>query len=130
MAFRCTFDPVTRRGTATLSLEVTGAEFVAAMDALYLSADWQPGYDALWDLTPVDALVLDQEDVAAMVARTHELAPRMGRGRAAFVVPNELHQGAAALAIHLTRGGDRTRRLFVTLRDAVTWLDLGRAMIG
>jgi hypothetical protein len=130
MAYRFTVDPDARRALVTLSGDVTGAEFIAAMDALYLSPAWVPGYDALWDLTPVRALVLDLEDVAAIAGRTRELAPRMGGGRAAFVVPNELHQGAAALTIHLTRGGDRTRRLFGTLRDGADWLDLGRAALG
>jgi len=122
MAYRIEIDPEERRGVGVLYAGVTGEEFAEAMRALYEHPDWQPGFDAVWDLTDVRELVIDQPGVETIIAATLACRPRMGLGRAAFVVPHEMHHTIAALLIHRTREPGRERRLFERRAAADAWL--------
>ena len=122
MAITVTLHPDRRLGVALVDGLVTGADFVAAMEALYGHADWAPGFAALWDLTAVHELHIGPDDVAVIVARTRALGGQMGAGRAAFVVPRELDYLIARLITRRAEGDARERRLFATRAEADRWL--------
>jgi hypothetical protein len=123
MAYRIDIDPGARQGVGVLFAGVTGDEFAEAVRALYQHPRWQPGFDVIWDLTAVRELVIDQRGVETIVATTQACRPLMGAGRAAFVVPHEMHHTIAALLLHRTRESGRDRRLFDRRTAADAWLD-------
>lgn len=123
MAYQITFDPALRRATSRLRGVVTGAEFGEAMRALYLADDWAPAWNALWDFTAVTELVVDPADVEAILAVTQACEHRLGSGRTAFVLRDDMHRVVAALLLHRTRGIPRERRLCSSLIEAQAWLD-------
>jgi hypothetical protein len=123
LPYSCTISPQQRRGIVRLTGTIQGTTFMEAMEALYRSPEWQPGFDALWDARGVTELLLDERDVKAIVALMLDLTARMGPGRAAFVIARELDWMIARLLIYRTRVPSRERRTFETMEEALAWLD-------
>ena len=130
MAFTLHIDRATRRALGVLSGSVTGHEFAEAMDALYHDPAWSPGFEVLWDFTAVRELLVDRQGVETIVAAARACRPRMGVGRTAIAIPNEMHQTIASLVVYKTRGEGRDRRIFDTRATADAWLNEARAAEG
>ncbi|RMH60971.1 MAG: hypothetical protein D6685_09810 [Bacteroidetes bacterium] len=122
MSYLCRVLPDHRLGIALFAGPLTVDDFLGSMHGLYEHEDWQPGFAALWDSRRVRELVLGEQDVAAIVRCTRDLAPRMGTGRAAFVVPREIDHLIARLLIRLTQDERRERQAFREITDALAWL--------
>lgn len=97
------------------------------MQAVYEAPGWAPGFDALWDARRVSALVMTEQDVHDIVARTQAYMSRMGPGRGAFVLAREVDWMIARLLIHRAASPDRARRMFDTIEAALAWLDAPEA---
>jgi hypothetical protein len=127
MAYRIEFGDATGRATGTLSGSVSGEEYAEAVCALYGDAAWTPGADVLWDLSAIRELLVDQRGVDAIVDAVRACQPKMGGGRVAVVIPNEMHRTIASLLMYKTRWLERERRLFEARAAAEAWLDGGHA---
>ncbi len=126
MAFACDIDPDRNLGTVTLRDTVGAREFMDAMRALYDHPEWQPGFSALWDGSDIARLIIEPDDLAPISETYRQVEAKMGRGRAAFVVPRDVVHVIAQLLIHRLHYPDRERRAFVRLGDAVAWLNEDR----
>ncbi|ARA93480.1 hypothetical protein AWN76_010140 [Rhodothermaceae bacterium RA] len=122
MPYECRIFSDQHLGVATLYGPLVVDDFLGAMHGLYEHEDWHPGFAALWDARRVRELVLGERDVAAIVRCTRDLVPRMGTGRAAFVVPREIDHLIARLLIRLTQDERRERQAFREMTEALAWL--------
>lgn len=122
MSYLCRVLPEHHLGVALLSGPLTVDDFHGVLDRLYGNPNWKPGFDALWDARAVTELVLDEQDVAAIVRHFQRLADRKGPGRTAFVVPREVDYAIARLLIWLTRNERRQRKALRDMEEALAWL--------
>ena len=51
------------------------------IEALFNDPDWQPGFDTIWDDSETTELLLEREDLMALLALQNSLAHRSGTGR-------------------------------------------------
>lgn len=122
MPFDCRIEPERRLGWIVLTGTVDGEGFLEAMEALYRHPDWQPGFSALWDARRLGQLLLEPADMHRILAAMQALASQMGQGRAAFVVPREIDYTIARLFIYRGATGERERRTFGDVDEALRWL--------
>lgn len=125
MPFECRIDPGQRLGWVALIGAVDGDNFLAAMDGLYRHPDWQPGFSALWDARRLHQLLLEPADTHRILAAMQTLAPEIGVGRAAFVVPRDIDYTIARLFIYRGATEGRERRTFADVDEALRWLGAG-----
>ena len=128
MPFTARIEASHRLGVATLLGAIDGVDFRNAMRALYEHPAWEPDFNALWDGRGLSVLLLQPEDVEHVLALTVELEARMGTGRAAFVMPQELHRMIAGLIIRRRRPNGRERKVFESMEPALAWLEVEGAL--
>ena len=124
MGYTVRIDPERRRGYVEIEGDVTKATVIDVARALFQHEGWVPGFDAVWDGRKITQLLLDEDDVAEIVAQSQALSERMGGGRAAVVVPREVDWIMARLFLLRAHHPDRQRRTFHTLEEAMAWLDM------
>ena len=122
MAFHVHISPADALGVVTFLDAVTGADLAGALDALYADPRWRPGFDALWDFGRMSTLVLDPDDLKALVALDFAYEAVGGVGRDAIVVTTDLDRSLAALFEHLSKETPRPNRVFASVEAARTWL--------
>lgn len=69
----------------TMSGVVTGADIAQTIPAIYTHADWQPGFNILWEGSLVTQLQIEREDLPGLVEVQLSFAGRAGRGRDVIV---------------------------------------------
>lgn len=122
MAYSCAVDKNRALGIIELSRSVDDDQVVKAIHALYESDSWDPRFNTLWDCTGISHLVIGRKGLQEIVAATERLQPRMGAGKAAFVVRRQLDETMTKIILHMTRTTERERRLFRSRQDALEWL--------
>lgn len=122
MAYSCSVDKDRALGIIELSRSVDDDQVVKAIRALYESDSWDPRFNTLWDGTGITHLVISRKGLQEIVAATERLQPRMGPGKAAFVVRRQLDETMTKIILHMTRTTERERRLFRSRQDALEWL--------
>ncbi len=122
MPFTCDVNAHLRRATITLTGAVDVQTAIEAL-ACYRHPDWRPDFQALWDTRGVTGLSVAPDDLDRFTEELTALAPLLGEGRSAFVVPDEVHRGIAHLIFRRQPPAGRVRRVFRTMEKALAWLD-------
>lgn len=107
----------------------TGRDIIAATDALVAHPDYDASFDQLWVLTDVSQLIVEPDEMKALVANDQALVESgaMGRVRVGIVVIGELRQLFIHLYEYQMRASGQEIRLFDTEGAAMAWLRGERA---
>lgn len=107
----------------------TGRDIIAATDALVAHPDYDASFDQMWTLATVSQLVVDPEEMEALVMsdRAHVESGTMGRVRVGIVVVGELRRLFIHLYEYQMRSSGQEIRLFSTEAEAMAWLRGERA---
>ena len=109
-------------GIARIHGFVTGETIVDAAEALYTSADWEQGFNAMWDARGIDELVVSVGDVVHIVKGLRHLDPSAGTGCTAIVVDQTMHFAFAKLIEVKVKQSLRRRRVFRSVDAAIAWM--------
>ncbi|HTV01955.1 MAG TPA: hypothetical protein VMF13_15510 [Luteitalea sp.] len=125
MAFTYHIDPVRRVAMATVSGTVTGAELADATRTIYRDAAWGTGFDVMWDFRGLTELLIERDDMQALVDLDNDDQFRTlaAGGRDVFIVARELDYAMGRVYAAFAREGPRQSHLVRTLREA--WATLG-----
>lgn len=125
MPFAYRIDPDARLGAVAFYGDVTGADLVAAMEALFGDEAWEPGFSALWDGRGIERLTLGFTDYSSVLAAAVRLLGRIGGGTG-VVLTSGFEEYASAFQIrkHLGPVPGRQLRLAGGLREALALLEV------
>lgn len=114
--------PAHRLGVVRLFDTVTGDTLLQALEALYGSETWTPGYNTIWDGREITELMISPAEADIIVDQIRHLESRMGRGCTAIVVRNEMDFSLAHM-LHLKADTERRQRsVFYSLEEALDWV--------
>jgi len=103
--------------------DVTGADFIAALNGTYASPLRQEGDASVWDLTDVGAVVVDLPEVHALNAQGQMLAQSQPPGLIVIVAPQpDVYALARLYGYHAARSG---RIIEVVRSRTAAWRRLG-----
>ena len=125
MASSYRIEPARRVAMATVSGTVTGAELADATRTLYRDAAWGTGFDVVWDFRGLTELLIEVDDMQALVDLDNDEQFRAlaTGGRDVFVVARDLDYAMGRVYAAFAREGPRQSHLVRTLREA--WATLG-----
>ncbi len=124
MSYTLSVDPHLRLGMACMSGKVTGTEIAKACIDLYSDANWQPGFDELWDMSSIRGVDVSPEEMNAIVQNERDTIDHVGTGRVALVVTDDVLQMIGALYRRLVASLGRPVEVVETLEEGATWLGL------
>lgn len=103
---------------------VTGSLIVEAGLDLLAHADWQPGFDEVWDLRLITEFAISPEDMKAIVTFEETYAERIGHGRACVISNRFYVRALHRLFGALTRNRGRAQLTCATHEEAATTLGI------
>lgn len=123
MAYKVTIFPKQRLGVVRLSGHINGWSILEAMDTLYTSDTWEPGFNTVWDGLRISELTASPEDTARILERTMQLASQAGDGRTALVTRRDVHSMFAQMIVSRGTHPKREQRVFTSFAGALQWLN-------
>lgn len=123
MGFDYGINAAKKRGTVTLQGAVTADDIDAAVCAVFTDADWQPGFNTLWDCRQIKQLEVEWEGAQQVTQRLAELQERRGPGRVAVVAHRAVDESIAQLFRATSSTPQREIRVFRSMKQAVAWLE-------
>ena len=121
MSTQVVIDGTHEVGIATVSGPVDDTTLLAALDQLYLSADWHPGYDAIWDGRGITKLVVDPAGSTGIARRVQSYASRIAAGRTAVVTQRTMDRLFAEMLFARLRCPEQQYALFDSMDSALLW---------
>lgn len=100
--------------------DVTGGTYREAMQAVLSDAQWQPGYDRLWDERQTGRLMIDEAELWDYAEWVQSVIGTLGGGRSATVAEHELARSIGELYRAVLPW---EVVVFGTLEEALAWLD-------
>lgn len=104
---------------------VQGADVLDASEHMFSHPDWHPTINQLCDFRQVTGVAVTLDDMEALMALERRFDERIGPGKQALVVSNELHEMLCRLYVAMARLRQRpqTIRVFRKLDKATAWLE-------
>lgn len=124
MGYAVAILPRQKLGVVRLTGSVAGPIILQALDALYTSEEWVPGFNTLWDGRQIMELGMSPADVEQILEWTAKLRSRMGNSRAAVVVERGIDTAFARMIVFRDTVSGRERSVFNSLREALQWLQV------
>lgn len=114
--------PQSRIGLVTGSGHMTGHDLATACADMVQDADWEPGFDEVWDLSAAHEVDITPEDLDRLVHSAHAYAARIGANRVVFVTTSDSVALIVRLFERLTADLPRTYHVARTREEAADWL--------
>lgn len=123
-SFRYRIYPEHRLGVVVWNEIVTGKDVAEAVQALFGSEEWEPGFAHLWDGRRMQHFELDLPGAFKVGAKLQKMNKRVGYGKAAIVVRRDFHVMGVQIIVALGNVEDREVQYFPILEQATSWLDV------
>ena len=103
MAVSYLIDTMQRLAFATLNDRVTGAEIGQTIAAIYTDADWQPGFNIVWDGSLISELMMEREDLPNLSEVQRSFGGRAGDGRDVIITNRLIDEMMANMYVAFVR---------------------------
>jgi hypothetical protein len=103
--------------------ELTLADFVKGIDALYSDARFEAGADILVDIEPGASAGLSSLEISGILQALQSRGSLRGTGRTAMVASHEADLGLVHLLSHVLQHGPRAMQVFRSREEALHWLE-------
>jgi isocitrate/isopropylmalate dehydrogenase len=130
MPYDVTILPDARTGLVVGTGDLTGTDLAQACGVMARDAQWENGFDEVWDLTAAAQIDITPEELDRLVDVAHEHADAIGENRVAFVSTRDAIAVLVRLFERRTADLHRTYRVVRTRAEAADWLGVALPGVG
>jgi hypothetical protein len=123
LTFPYIIDRARRRARVTMTGSVSGRGIAETLDALYRDPQWLAGFDTLWDATGTTQLLLEADDLPALVKLQSQYQELAGGGRDVLLVARPLDHTMAKIYAFLAKNTQRPAYVVLSEPDAAQILN-------